>query len=253
MDLTTERYREIVPCSKARHFWEWVVKLSDWAVMDQPRERLFRTGARSLSDAELIALCLGTGGAGEDAVSLGRRLLAEHGGIAGLLHAPPRRLLTSRGLGHARVALLKSIVELHARQAEAPLRQSTAFTDVSAAGAFVSARIGYREREVFGCLFLDSRHRLLGWDELFLGSINRAHVHAREVLRRAMEYNAAAVVLAHNHPSGNAEPSQADLHITRELEGLLEKVDIRVLDHLVVAGSGWTSLAARGLISRQPG
>ena len=104
--------------------------------------------------------------------------------------------------------------------------------------------------EIFGCIFLDSRHRLLGWDELFLGSINRAHVHAREVLRRAMEYNAAAVVLAHNHPSGNAEPSQADLYITRELEELLEKVDIKVLDHLVVAGSGWVSLAARGLIGR---
>lgn len=245
------RHSAFVPCSKVRHDRKRGMKRSDWAVMDQPRERLFKAGAQSLSDAELIALCLGTGGTGEDAVSLGRRLLAEHGGIGGLLHASPRRLLMSRGLGYARVALLKAIVELQARQAEATLRQRPAFADAGAAGTFVSARIGYCEREVFGCLFLDSRHRLLGWDELFLGSINRAHVHAREVLRRAMEYNAAAVVLAHNHPSGNAEPSQADLHITRELESLLEKVDISVLDHLVVAGSGWVSLAARGLISRQ--
>ena len=233
-----------MPCSKVRRR----VKLLEWPVSEQPRERLFRLGAGSLSDAELVAICLGTGGAGEDAVSLARRLLDEHGGIAGLLHASPRRLLSSRGLGHARVALFKSIVELHARQAEVRLKTSCAFTDASAVAAFVSTRIGYREREVFGCLFLDTRHRLLGWEELFLGSINRAHVHAREVLRRAMDCNAAAVVLAHNHPSGNAEPSQADVQITRELAALLAKVDISVLDHVIVAGAGWVSLATRGLV-----
>ncbi len=224
------------------------VKLTDWCVSERPRERLLARGAGGLSDAELIAVCLGSGAEGENAVALARRLLAEYGSLGALLHASPQRLLRSRGLGVARVARLKAVVELQTRQAETVLATRSSFTDVSSAVRFVQQKIGYREREVFGCLYLDSRHRLLRWEELFLGSINRAHVHAREVLRKGMELNAAAVVLAHNHPSGVAEPSQADINLTSELKALLARIDIRLLDHLIVAGPAWVSLAARGLL-----
>ncbi len=224
------------------------MKLTDWCLSERPRERLLARGAAGLSDAELIAVCLGSGAAGENAVVLARRLLAEYGSLGALLHASPHRLLRSRGLGVARVARLKAVLELQTRQAEAALSARLSVTDVTGAARYVRHKIGYREREVFGCLYLDSRHRLLRWEELFLGSINRAHVHAREVLRKGMELNAAAVVLAHNHPSGVAEPSQADIGLTQELKALLEHVDIRLLDHLIVAGPAWVSLATRGLL-----
>ena len=224
------------------------MKLTDWCTSERPRERLLARGAGGLSDAELVALCLGSGGAGENAVALARRLLAEYGSLGALLHASPHRLLRSRGLGMARVARLKAVVELQTRQAESKLTARLSFTDVSGAVSFVRQQIGYREREVFGCLYLDSRHRLLRWEALFLGSVNRAHVHAREVLRKGMELNAAAAVLAHNHLSGIAEPSQADIGLTHELKTLLAHVDIHLLDHIIVAGPAWVSFAARGLL-----
>ena len=215
---------------------------------ERPRERLFQHGAQALTGAELLALCFGSGRRGEDAVELAARLLGEFDGLDGLLAAPLEKLLAARGLGPARAALLKSVHELRTRHAEVPLKRQQGFSDAATVGRYVQKRIGHREREVFGCLFLDSRHCLLRWEELFFGSVNRAHVHSREVLKRAIELNAAAVILAHNHPSGSAEPSSADIRLTAELKDLLHRVDVAVLDHIVVARQATVSLASRGLL-----
>lgn len=183
---------------------------------------------------------------------MSRRLLIEFGGLDGLLAASTERLLTCVGLGNARVALLKSLHELRIRDSETILQRAAACNDVTSVSRFLQRRMGHHEREVFACLFLDSRHCLIRFEELFFGSVNRAHVHSREVLKRGIELNAAAVILAHNHPSGVAEPSSADLHLTRELTDLLARIDIAVLDHVIVARSGSVSLANRGIIGNWP-
>ena len=201
-----------------------------------------------LSDAELLAVCLGSGRAGEDMVALARRTLHVYGGLEALLQAPVPRLLQLRGFGPAKVATLKAIAELAQRPIEAQASTGRVFSDVTVTAKYLIRRIGHSPREVFGCLFLDSRHRLIQWDVLFKGSINRAHVHAREVLRAALAHNAAAVILAHNHPSGVAEPSHSDLLLTRELKDLLARVDVAVLDHIVVSAGAYVSLAQRGLL-----
>jgi DNA repair protein RadC len=198
---------------------------------------------------ELIAVCLGTISHADDAVGTARRMLEAFDGLEGLLAASPRELMLIRGLGRARAARLKAIRELSTRQSEERLkRPSRPFCNVAEAGRYVQRRIGHSPREVFGGLYLDSRHRLLAWETLALGSVDKAHVHAREVLRRGIELNAAAVILAHNHPSGVAEPSQSDLILTRNLSELLEKVDIRVLDHIIVSRHERVSLASRGFM-----
>ena len=222
--------------------------ISSWQFEEQPRQRLLQRGAEHLAVAELLAICIGSGQAGENAVSMARRLLAQFGSVDALLAASAQQLLACRGLGEAKVAQLKAIHELAIRNSEAQLTRPEAFADVNAVSRYIQRRIGQRQREVFGCLFLNTRHQLVAWEELFLGSIDRAHVHAREVLRRAMDLNAAAVVLGHNHPSGVAEPSHADLTITKELSDLLAKVDVRVLDHIIVTRGDTVSLASRGLI-----
>ena len=219
-----------------------------WNPDDRPRERLLRVGAQNLSTSELLAICLGSGRAGENALAMSCRLLCEFGGLDGLLSAPAERLLTCAGLGSARVALLKALHELRILHSEMALRRAASFNDAQSVSRFLQRRMGHHEREVFACLFLDSRHCLIRFEELFYGSVNRAHVHSREVLKRGIELNAAAVILAHNHPSGVAEPSSADLHLTRELIDLLARVDIAVLDHVVVARSASVSMANRGII-----
>ncbi len=182
-------------------------------------------------------------------MAIAHRLLARYGSLEGLTGAPAAKLLTETGLGPAKVACLKALAELPLREIEEAARDRPLFSDASSVTRYIRKRIGHRSREVFGCLYLDARHRLLAWEELFYGSINRTHVHAREVLRRGLQLNAAAVVLGHNHPSGVAEPSQADLHLTTELKELLDRVDIHLLDHVVVARGSSVSMAARGLIS----
>lgn len=214
----------------------------------RPRERLLRVGADHLTEPELVALCLGSGVRGEPAVNVAKRLLSQFGSLGALLAATPERLLACHGLGAAKVAVLKAVYELTVRDSEEALTAPAALTDARAVSRYIRRRIGYREREVFGCLFLDTRHRPIRWEELFLGSVNRAHVHSREVLKRGIELNAAAVVLGHNHPSGVAEPSGADLSLTRELKDLLARVDIVVLDHIIVSPADSVSLASRGLI-----
>lgn len=232
-----------------------------WFVSDLPRERLLARGGHNLSQAELLAVMLGTGTAAADAQTLARRLLTEHGSLDALLQAPVAVLLAVPGLGQAGVARLKAMHELSVRHAEDALREGVAgagdrvsagsqrtMSDSVTVRRYLARRLGYLEREVFGVMFLDTRHRLLLFETLFKGTLNRAHVHPREVLRRSIELNAAALILAHNHPSGVAEPSQADLMLTRELKDLCARLDIQVLDHVIVARSSAVSLASRGLL-----
>jgi DNA repair protein RadC len=219
-----------------------------WPANEQPRTRLLKQGVQALSDAELLAVCLGSGDGRNDGVTFARLLLREFGGLRGLLHAAPARLARVRGLGPAKIAQLKAVVGLAQRHAEAAITDRPLLSDTSAVRYFLQQRLSGYEREVFACLFLDTRHHLIGFETLFFGSVDRASVHPREVLKQALGCNAAAVVLAHNHPSGNAEPSPSDVRLTEELRALLLQIDVRVLDHVVVGHGGAVSLAERGLI-----
>ena len=222
--------------------------ITRWQEDERPRERLLRHGPETLSTAELLALCLVSGSQGEDAVRLSRRLLEAFGGIGTLLGAQVSALTKFRGVGQAKAAQIKAIHELMARDVEAGLAKGERFNDPQSVSRYLRKRIGHSPREVFACLYLNSKHELLSFEIMFNGSIDRAHVHPREVLRRGIVLNAAAIILAHNHPSGVSEPSQADIFLTKELTNLLRQVDIRVLDHFVVCARNTVSLAARGLI-----
>lgn len=219
-----------------------------WPTGEQPRERLLAAGAEALSDAELLAVCLGTGDGRSDVLTFARELLRSFGGLRGLLRATPGRLALVHGLGPTRIALLKAVLALGERHAEAGITDRTLLTDTAAVRRYLQHKLSGSEREVFACLFLDSRHRLIGFERLFFGSVDRASVHPREVLKRSLAHNAAALILAHNHPSGHPEPSPSDLRLTEELRALLMQIDVRVIDHVIVGHGATVSLAERGLL-----
>lgn len=222
--------------------------INHWPEAERPREKLLQRGASALSDAEVLAIFLRTGVRGRTAVDLARDLLAAHGGLRPLLEAEQGELCASPGLGAAKYALLQAALELGRRYLEAGLRRGAALGGPADTRRYLSARLrGYRQ-EVFACLFLDNRHRVIRFQELFFGTIDGATVHPREVVRQALACNAAAVILAHNHPSGVAEPSRADTSLTQRLRDALALVDIRVLDHLVVGDGEAVSMAERGLM-----
>lgn len=213
-----------------------------------PRSRLLRLGASSLCDAELLALVLGTGSRHSSVIGLSQLLLGSFNGLPGVLDASCSDLMAVRGLGPGKTAAIKAVLCLAERYEQAPLLAGRPVTDAAGAERFLRARLGGRPQEIFAVMFLNSRHQLLMFEELFAGSVDRAQVYPREVLRRALSYNSAAVVLAHNHPSGNPEPSASDVRLTERLKRLLAEVDVRLLDHLVVGRSKAVSLAERGLI-----
>lgn len=202
---------------------------------------------KSASDAELLATCL-RGGGGGNATALASRLLDRFGGLRPLLHADARHVREEPGVGGVRAGVLASLPELARRYFEASLVVGEPIRSPADTSAFLLARLRHLEHEMFGCLYLDNRHRVLAFRELFRGTIDGTSVYPREVVKEALGVNAAAVILAHNHPSGVAEPSQADERITRRLKAALELVDIRLLDHLIVGDGGTTSLAARGML-----
>jgi DNA repair protein RadC len=220
----------------------------DWPAAEKPREKLLALGPGALTEAELIALLLRHGHRGASALELARSLLARFGSLRGLLSAPREDVCRHPGIGAARWAELQAALELVRRHHLERLRFGPALTSPRAARDFLIARLRDRDHEVFCCLFLDTRHRLLGFDELFRGTLDGASVHPREVVKTALARNAAAVILAHNHPSGVAEPSQADEIITTRLRDALALVDIRLLDHLIVGDGTCASLAERGLV-----
>ncbi|MEW8201851.1 MAG: DNA repair protein RadC [Candidatus Thiodiazotropha endolucinida] len=222
--------------------------ITDWPIDERPREKLLQRGSESLSDAELLAIFLRTGVAGQTAVDLARSLLAEFGGLRHLLSADQRRFCKPRGLGMAKYTQLQAVLEMARRYLHEQLETSGSLTTPEQTQDYLRVRLRHYAYEVFSCLFLDNRHRVIRYEELFRGTIDGANVHPREVVRRALELNAAALIFAHNHPSGMAEPSRADRQITQRLKDALALVDIRVLDHIVIGEGEAVSLAERGMI-----
>lgn len=217
-----------------------------WPRDERPREKLLQRGPEVLSDAELLAVFLGSGLRGQDAVATARTLLEQHGPLRALLARPARALARLPGLGPARACLLAAALELGNRHLGASLERGELLSDPDAAGRYFQSRLRDRPREVFAALYLDTRHRALAFEELFHGGLSGAEVHPRELVRRALAHNAAALIVGHNHPSGCAEPSAADRQLTLALKQALALVDVRLLDHVVVGDGCPVSLAARG-------
>lgn len=224
------------------------MSIRDWPAPERPRERLLARGAQSLSDAELLAIFLRTGVKGKSAVDLARDLLHRFGSLRRLLAADRTAFCAAPGLGTAKYAQLQAVLEMGRRHLSERLERGHPLASPAQSADFLQARLRDLPYEVFAVLFLDNRHRVLAFEELFRGTIDGASIHPREVVRRALQHNAAAVILSHNHPSGVAEPSQADLRITSRLRDALGLIDVRVLDHLVVGDGDCCSLAERGLL-----
>ena len=222
------------------------MRIADWPLSERPREKLLDHGPGKLSDAELLAIFVGSGARGSDAVTASRALLDEHGSLRDLLDREPGDLARLRGVGPVRACKLSAALELGRRHLETNLERGAMVTDAQAAGRYFATRLRPRKREVFAALFLYNRHCALAFEELFSGSIDRTEVHPREVLRRALAHNAASVIVGHNHPSGNPEPSAADRRMTERLNHALKLLDIRLLDHFVIGDGTPVSLAARG-------
>jgi DNA repair protein RadC len=222
--------------------------IRNWPEGERPREKLARRGAAALSDAELLAICLRHGGRGGSALGLARELLTTFGGLRGLLRAPSSALRRTAGIGPARASEFAAIAEIGRRVLAERLPRGAVISDPEAVRRWLLGTLRDLDHEVFALLLLDTRHRVIRFEPLFRGTIDGASVHPREVVRTVLEAGAAAVVLVHNHPSGVAEPSRADVRITARLRSALELVDVRVLDHLVVGDADVTSLAERGLL-----
>ncbi|KXX66301.1 RadC family protein [Marichromatium gracile] len=222
--------------------------IRDWPCAERPREKLLAHGAQALTDAELLAIFLRTGVTGKSAVDLARELLADYGGLPGLLAADQRRFCAGKGLGAAKYAQLQAVLELSRRYLFSRIGGEDALSDVQCTRDYLKLRLYGSPHEIFACLFLDTRNRVIRYEELFRGTVDGASVHPREVVRRVLETNAAAVIFAHNHPSGVAEPSQADLRITERLRAALALIDVRVLDHFVIGAGEGVSFAERGLL-----
>jgi DNA repair protein RadC len=220
--------------------------ISNWPVLERPREKLLKHGPGALSDAELLAIFLRTGVTGSSAVDLARSLLQQFGGLRALLESNAQQFCKHHGLGPAKYAQLQAVLEMSRRYTLERLQRDDALQNPDDTRAYISARLRSRPAEVFACLFLDNRNRVIIMEELFQGTIDGASVYPREVVRRCLEHNAAAVILAHNHPSGVAEPSQADIRLTKRLREALALIDVSVLDHLVIGDGEIVSLAERG-------
>lgn len=217
------------------------MSIREWPEGERPREKLTALGGGALSDAELLAIFLGSGRRGQTAVDLGRGALALSGGLRPLLDAS-----RAASIGPVAWCRLQAALELGRRYLDAELRERETLTDPDLSARYLKSRLSAYPYEVFACLFLDNRHRVIAFEELFRGTIDGASVHPREVVRRCLVHNAAAVIFAHNHPSGVAEPSSADRAITLRLRDALVLIEVRVLDHFVIGEGMPTSLARRG-------
>lgn len=222
--------------------------IKDWAEEDRPREKLLQRGSGALTDAELLAIFLRTGTPGKSAVDLARELLSDFGSLKALLDADRQRFCRARGLGDAKYAQMQAVMEMARRHFKEVLQRGNALTSPETTRAYLSAQLRGYSYEVFACLFLDNQHHVIQLEELFKGTIDGAAVYPREVARKALHHNAAAVIFAHNHPSGIAEPSQADRQITEKLKQALALFDIRVLDHFIIGDGMPYSFAEHGLI-----
>ncbi|GAB3487920.1 RadC family protein [Marinomonas epiphytica] len=224
------------------------MSIKHWPEQDRPREKLINLGPSALTDAELLAIFLRTGSQGFSAVELARLLLTEFGGLRSLLSASREEFCQGYGLGDAKYTQLQAVMEMSKRHLLEQLQRDTIFASADLVRQYLASQLRHVQRETFAVLFLDSQHRLIQYQELFFGTIDSAAVYPREVVKAALKHNAAAVILAHNHPSGVAEPSQADIAITERIKSALQLVDIRLLDHFVVGEGEPVSLAERGCV-----
>lgn len=223
--------------------------IKDWPAAERPREKLLQIGSAALTDAELLAIFLRTGTAGKTAVDLARELLDQFGSLKSLLDADQAHFCLGHGLGSAKYAQLQAVLEMAKRHFKEIIQRGSALTSPEITRAYLSAQLRGYTYEVFGCLFLDNQNRVIQFEELFRGTIDGASVYPREVVKQALYHNAAAVIFAHNHPSGITEPSQADKQITEKLKNALALFDIRVLDHFVIGDGDPYSFAEHGLMS----
>lgn len=222
--------------------------ITDWPMAERPREKLLKQGAEALSDAELLAIFLRTGLPGVTAVDLARQLLVHFGDLRSLLNASAEQFCSGRGLGLAKFSQLQAVLEMSRRYLMESLERGEGLTSPELTRRYLLSCLRDLQQEQFGCLFLDSQHRAIKYETLFFGTIDAACVYPREVIKRCLAHNAAAVIFAHNHPSGVAEPSQADRSITERLVSALSLIDIRVLDHFVVGDGELVSFAERGFL-----
>jgi DNA repair protein RadC len=222
--------------------------ITDWPAEERPREKLLSKGPASLSDAELLAIFLRSGTKGLTAVDLARNLLREFDGLRPLLEASQAEFCSNLGLGPAKYALLQAVLEMSRRHLKQTLTKPGAFNSPSAVKAYLTSQLRHLPHEVFCCLLLDNQNRLIHYQPLFQGTLDAASVYPREVVKHVLQHNAAAVIFAHNHPSGVAEPSDSDARITIKLTDALRLIDVRVLDHFIVGEAEVVSMAERGLL-----
>ncbi len=222
--------------------------ITDWPEGERPREKLLRRGASSLSDAELLAIFLRTGVTGKSAVDLARDLLTRFGSLTQLFAASEQDFCDIHGMGQAKYVQLQAVLEMSRRALNEEMKSGDALNSPDAVRNYLQLLLRGRAQEVFAVIFLDAQHRVIASEELFHGTLTQTSVYPREVVKRVLHHNAAAVIFAHNHPSGVAEPSQSDQHLTTALKQALGLVDVRVLDHFIVAGTGCLSFAERGML-----
>ena len=222
------------------------MSIRNWPAAERPREKLLEHGASSLSDAELLAIFLRTGVSGKSAVDLARHLLMEFGSLRALLEADLRAFCRHLGLGPAKFSQLQAVLEMSRRHLAERLRRDSALQSPQAVRDYLKSLLRHEPHEVFGCLFMDSKHRMLAFEVLFRGSIDSASVYPRQVVKRALAHNAAAVIFCHNHPSGISEPSQADSLLTQHLIKALDLIEVRVLDHFIVGDGEPLSMVEYG-------
>lgn len=224
------------------------MNIREWPAEERPREKLLRRGAAVLSDAELLAVLLGSGVAGCNVLDLARGLLARFGGLRPFLEADREAVLLEPGLGPVKYAQLQALLEIGRRYLDESIERKPVLESPASVRRYLKSMLRHESSEVFGCLFLDSKHRPLAFEILFRGTIDRASVYPREVVRRALQHNAAALILCHNHPSGSSEPSQDDVHLTLSLKRGLALIDVRVLDHIIIGDGEPLSMVEQGWI-----
>ncbi|MDM9553953.1 MULTISPECIES: RadC family protein [Pseudomonas] len=224
------------------------MNIREWPAEERPREKLLQRGAAALSDAELLAVLLGSGVAGRNVLDLARGLLGRFGGLRQFLEADRAAVLREPGIGAVKYAQLQALLEIGRRYLDEDIERAAALESPAAVRRYLKAMLRHEISEVFGCLFLDTKHRPLAFEILFRGTIDRASVYPREVVRRALLHNAAALILCHNHPSGNNEPSQDDVHLTLSLKRGLALIDVRVLDHIIIGDGEPLSMVEHGWI-----
>jgi DNA repair protein RadC len=222
------------------------MSIRDWPAAERPREKLLDQGSASLSDAELLAIFLRTGVSGKSAVDLARHLLLQFGSLRALMEADQLTFSRQLGLGPAKFAQLQAVLEMARRHLAERLRRESVLDSPLVVRDYLKALLRHEPHEVFGCLFLDAKHRVLAFEALFRGSIDTTSVHPRQVVKRALAHNAAALILCHNHPSGVAEPSQADRALTKRLQKALDLIDVTVLDHFIVGEGDPLSMSEYG-------